>query len=174
MKTKFIECLSHARYWLNQVLIPWWQSPINKDGCVYCSFHSTGKETHRKTFSRTSLSRLSLELSLESNEVRIWIHLSDSIPEVPEVKVTQSCLTLCDPMDCSPPSSSVHRFPQARVLEWVAIPFARGSSQPRDWTQVSCIAGLFFTSRATSEAPHAETKTRPSQINKQLEKTALG
>ena len=50
------------------------------------------------------------------------------------VLVVQSCLTLCDPMDCNPPHSSVHRIRQARILEWVVIPFPRGSSQPRDWT----------------------------------------
>ena len=60
-------------------------------------------------------------------------------------EVLQSCLTLCDPMDCSLPDSSVHGIFQARILEWVAISFSRGSSQPRDRTQVSCIAGRHFT-----------------------------
>ena len=60
--------------------------------------------------------------------------------------VAQSCLTLCDPVDCSPPDSSVHGISQARIMEWVAISFSRGSSQPRDRTQFSCIAGRFFTS----------------------------
>ena len=55
------------------------------------------------------------------------------------VKVTQSCLTLCDPMDCI-------EILQAGILEWVAFPFSRGSSQPRGRTQVSYIAGRFFTS----------------------------
>ena len=55
-----------------------------------------------------------------------------------ESEVTQSCPTLCNPMDCSPPGSSVHEILQARVLEWVAISSSRGSSQPRDGTQVSC------------------------------------
>ena len=64
-----------------------------------------------------------------------------------KVKVAQWCLTLCDPKDYT-----VHGVFQARVLEWVAFPFSRGSSQPRDWTQVSCIAGRFFTSWATREA----------------------
>ena len=59
----------------------------------------------------------------------------------------QSCLTLCDPMDYT-----VYGILQARILEWVAFPFSRGSSQPRDWTQVSCIAGGVFTSWATREA----------------------
>ena len=56
------------------------------------------------------------------------------------VLVPQSCLTLCDSMNSSLPSSSVHGILQARILEWVAIPFSRGSSWPADWTQVSCIA----------------------------------
>ena len=60
------------------------------------------------------------------------------------VKVARSCLTLCDPMDCL-----VHGILQARIVEWVAFPFSRGSSQPRDRTQVSCIAGGFFTSWIT-------------------------
>ena len=54
--------------------------------------------------------------------------------------------------DCSPPGSSVHEISQARILEWVAISFSRGSSQPRDQTWVSCIAGRFFTVWATREA----------------------
>ena len=58
---------------------------------------------------------------------------------------TQLCLTLCDPMDCSPPGSSVHVILQARILESVAIPFSRGSSQLRDQTQVSRTVGRFFT-----------------------------
>ena len=53
----------------------------------------------------------------------------------------QSCPTLWDPMDCSPPGSSVHGILQARILEWVAIPSSKGSSQPREQTQVSCIVG---------------------------------
>ena len=66
--------------------------------------------------------------------------------------VSQSCPTLCDSMDCSPPDSSVHRILQARILEWVAMPSSRRSSQPRDWTQVSHIAGGFFIVWATWEA----------------------
>ena len=62
-----------------------------------------------------------------------------------ESVVAQSCLTLCYPMDCSPPGSSVHGIFQARILEWVAISFSRGSFGLRDPTQVSRIAGRFFT-----------------------------
>ena len=63
-------------------------------------------------------------------------------------KLLQSSLTLFDPMDCSPPGSSVHGILQARILEWVAMPSSRGSSQPRNQNFVSCdscIAGGFFT-----------------------------
>ena len=66
------------------------------------------------------------------------------------VLVTESCTTLCDPMDCSLPGFSVCGILQARILEWVAISFSRGSSQSRDRTQVSCTAGRFFTIRATT------------------------
>ena len=66
--------------------------------------------------------------------------------------VTQVYPTLCNSMNCRLPASSVHGILQARTLEWVAMPSSRGSSQPRDWTQVSRIAGGFFTVWATWEA----------------------
>ena len=64
-----------------------------------------------------------------------------------KVLVTQSNLTLWNPTDYSPPGPSVHAIVQARILEWVAIPFSRGSSQPRDWTWLSYIAGGLFISK---------------------------
>ena len=74
----------------------------------------------------------------------------------------QSCLTLCNPMDYSLPGSSVHGISKARLLEWVAISFSRGSS----W--VSCIAGRFFTICATGESKlfyskgnHKQNKNNP-------------
>ena len=67
--------------------------------------------------------------------------------------VAQLCTTLCNPMDCSPPGNSVHRILPLTILEWVAIPFSRESSWPRDWSQVTRIAGRFFTIWATMEAP---------------------
>ena len=66
--------------------------------------------------------------------------------------VTQSCPTLCDPMVCSSQAPLSVGILQARILECVGMSSSRGSSQPRDWTQVSCIAGIFFTSWATREA----------------------
>ena len=65
--------------------------------------------------------------------------------------VAQSCLTAYDPMDCSPPGSSVYGILQARILEWVASPFSRGSSLPGDQMWVSCIEGRFFIISATRE-----------------------
>ena len=66
-------------------------------------------------------------------------------------EVAQSCPTLCDPMDYSPPGSSIHGILQTRVLEWVAISFSRGYSRPRDRTRVSGIVGRCFTTCATGE-----------------------
>ena len=54
--------------------------------------------------------------------------------------VIQSCLTLCDPLDCNPPGSFNQAIFQARILEWLAVPFSRGSSHPRDQTCVSCVS----------------------------------
>ena len=81
------------------------------------------------------------------------------------VKVTQLCPILCDPMDYL-----VHGILQARILKWVAVPFSRESSQPRDQTQVSCIAGGFFTSWVTREAHHNMHTLRFRGINKINEK----
>ena len=63
--------------------------------------------------------------------------------------VAKSCLTLCNPTDCSLPGSSAHGILQTRILEWVAILFSRGSSRHRNQTRVSCIVGRFFTNWAT-------------------------
>ena len=71
-------------------------------------------------------------------------------------KSLQLCLFVCDPIDCSPPGSSVHGILQARKLRWVAMPSSRGSSQPRDHTRISmslALADRFFTTSKTSEAP---------------------
>ena len=78
-----------------------------------------------------------------------------------KASVIHSCLTLCDLKDGSPLDSSVHGILPARILEWVAVPFSTASSQPRDQTWVSCIAGGFFTLWATREAPQRLLKTHP-------------
>ena len=73
-----------------------------------------------------------------------------------EGEVPQSCPTLCDPMDCSPPGSSVHAIFQAWVLEWVAISFSRWSSRPRNRTQVSRIVGRCFHCLGHQGSPYNE------------------
>ena len=72
-----------------------------------------------------------------------------------KVLVTQSCPTLCDPIDCSPPGSSVHGISQVSILEWVAVSFSKGTSHPRNQTQVSYTAGGFFTDW-TMKKTHSE------------------
>ena len=83
-----------------------------------------------------------------SSSVDPFSSCPQSFPTSMKVKVTQSCLTLCDPMDYT-----VHGILQARVLEWVAYPFSSGSSRPRNWTGASCIADRFFTNWAIREDP---------------------
>ena len=83
---------------------------------------------------------------------RPWITKStDPQVKLKESEVAQSCLTLCVPMDCSLPGSSVHGIFQARILGWGAISFSRGSSQPRDWTWVSLTVDRHFTIWAIRE-----------------------
>ena len=82
------------------------------------------------------------------------INVKENQREKKKVKVliAQLCLTLWEPMDCCPSDSSVLRILQVRILEWVAISFSRGSFWLSDQTQVSCIAGRFFTVWATGKA----------------------
>ena len=81
-------------------------------------------------------------------------------------QIAQSCLILCNPVDCNPPGSSVHRILQATILVWVAISLSRGSSQPRDRTWVSCsscIAGRFFTTVVKEESGKSWLKAQHSE-----------
>ena len=106
------------------------------------STHTCSEATERST----SFSRI----------IHFWTRLN-CFPSL-EMKVSQSCLILCDcmdcpdPMDCSLPGSSVHGILQTRILEWVAIPFSKGPSQPRKQTWVSLTDSGFFTVQATREA----------------------
>ena len=86
---------------------------------------------------------LCTRVALLKSRVFIRQHVIRLLPRFVKMKVAQLCLTLCDPMDYT-----AHGILQARILEWVAVFFSRGSSQPRDWTQVSHIVGGFFTSWA--------------------------
>ena len=82
-----------------------------------------------------------------SHSFKIFLKINNYLSCIWEWKVlvTQLCLTLCNPMDCSLPGSFVHEILQAGILEWGAIPFSRGSSSPKDWAWVSYIAGRFLT-----------------------------
>ena len=78
---------------------------------------------------------------------RVWLPSREALAlQLCMCLVIQSCSTLCDPMDCSLPGSSVHGILHVRILEWVAMPFSKGSSQPRS------LAGRFFTTWAAREA----------------------
>ena len=98
------------------------------------------------------------------------------------VQSLESCPVLCNPMYCSSPGSSVHGISQARILEWVAISYFRGSSGPRDWRPVSCIAGRFFTTwaiRECTEAPktkyiHIFTYSKSQRRNKNQNWSEVG
>ena len=87
-----------------------------------------------------------------------YLLISLGLEKVKVSEVAQSCLTLCDPVDCSLAGSSVHGIFQARILEWVAIPFSRESSWPRYQTWVSRIAGRRFTLWTTREAQSFKNK----------------
>ena len=98
------------------------------------------------------------------------------------VLVAQPCPALCNPMDCSPSGSSVHGILQARILEWVAMPSSRGSSQPRDRTRVSGTAGSFFTVWATGKSDSLPSELQqydssqycPAEVQDENEKSDRG
>ena len=81
-----------------------------------------------------------------------FIGVRKPYPQINYICVSHSVMTLCDSISCSHPNSSVHGISQARILGWVAMTSSRGSFQPRNWTQVPCIAGGFFTIWGTREA----------------------
>ena len=92
-----------------------------------------------------------IKWNLPSSKEKVSLTLKSSVTQK-KSETTQLCPTLCDPMGCSLPGSSVHGILQARILEWIAISSSRGSSWPRDWTWVSRTAGRLFTIWATREA----------------------
>ena len=94
---------------------------------------------------------LSISITSVANSIPMFAEVSSPLTYI--ALVAQSCPTLCDPMNGSPSGSSIHGIFQARILEWAAISFFRGSSQTRDQTQVYCVAGRLFTVWATREAP---------------------
>ena len=140
----------HAMTWVNLRNYVEWKDPEKKD-YIECG------SIHMKFLQKANLWRHKADQCLlrDGGGSGQWLHMGTTfLFEVMKVKVLmgQLCPTLCNPMDYSLPGSSVHGIFQARILEWVAIPFSRGSSQSRDRTRVSCIAGRFFSIWATREA----------------------
>ena len=114
-------------------------------------------ETKGWSYSQSSRNSPSL-VEASHSYWNIWAHAVEWVSSacVP----AQLCPTLCYPMDCSLPGSSVHGISQARILEWVAISFSRVTSWPRDWTHVTCIAGRVFTTE-----PPGKTYIPPIPLN---------
>ena len=98
---------------------------------------------------------------IEKGKYHMMILIVEPNKIIIQVKVkllaAQSCPTLCNPMDCSLPVSSVHGILQARILEWVAIPFSRGSSSRRGWTHSSCTGGQILYLLSHLESSHIAT-----------------
>ena len=119
-------------------------------------YYSVIKKDEVMTFAVTWLDLESVILSEVSQRKRntVWhpLYMESKKKDRNESKVAQSCLALWDRMDYSLPGSSIHGIFQARILEWVAISFSRGSSRPRNQTRVSSTAGRRFTVWATREA----------------------
>ena len=103
-----------------------------------------------------------LDIHMQKNEVGLPpTHTPHII--IKESEVAQLCPTLCDPMKCNLPGFSIQGIFQARVLEWVAISFSRGSSRPRGWTQVSCIVGRSFYPLSHQRSHHNKNKLKMDQ-----------
>ena len=138
-----------------------WKKPILK-GYILCNSNNTnsGKGKTMETVKILVIRGWVVESNKEVKHSgylgrwkwSVWCHNNGRMLLCVCVLIVQSCLTLCNPMHCSPPGFSVHDILQARILEWVAISFSRGSSQPRDGTWVSDVAGRLFTIWATREA----------------------
>ena len=127
----------------------WGLFPFSVSCCVLLLLHHTLGAKRNKTDPLPSRNSPSSIRDINGNLQSYAKSISENLGALVGIRiiiiVAQSFLTLCEPMD------TVHRILQARILDWVAIPFSRGSSQPRDWTWVSCIAGSFFTFWATRE-----------------------
>ena len=149
-RCKFVQNMSHVLYLYavsytgdGITQITWITSVLE----IYCGDHKPSISEIWEMIHSLSLNYLSFFFAWKSYYfTSIFKKILLLATECWKVKVTQSCPTPCDPMDYT-----VHGILQARKLEWVAVPFLRGSSQPRDQTQASHIAGRFFTSWATGE-----------------------
>ena len=140
-----------------EVYNPWVHIESNTTGCVHIHMYNNGFSSLSKNrtcrYLMKIIGNIILLIKVFFYKVKIaWTCFQSSCYCC---LVAQSCSTLCDPMDCSPPGSSVHGIPQARIVEWVAISFSRGSSQLRDRTCISwvpCTGWLVLYHWATREA----------------------
>ena len=130
--SKSIKKKKKRRVWLHGVLVAGLRSSLQRSGPSAAAAGSLA---------------VACGLSVAAHGIKFPDQVLYGLPWVGE-----SCLTLCDPTDCSPPGPSVHGILQARTLEWVAYPFSRGSSRPRNRTGVSRIAGGFVTCWAPRDA----------------------
>ena len=124
-----------------------WHWQISTQDCIFFLFFSSVLWIQYKWEFLQSFERQQHFSEDASSYLKVWSRWSE---------VAQSCPTLCNPMDCSLPGSTIHGIFQARILEWVAISFSRRSSRPRDWTWVSHMVGIIgrrFTIWATRENP---------------------
>ena len=147
--------------WSSMLWLEWrlqsfhgWKCHKVEEGCIPIFHH--GRLLIELSYLTTICMRNKLRLLVKPLRfggpfICTYLKASSTETEV-KVLVAQLCSTLCNPMDYSLPGLSVHGILQARILEWVAIPFSRGSSQPWDQTQVSRIAGRFFTVWATGKS----------------------
>ena len=139
--------------WQNSAVVTDWKRS------VFIPIPKKGKVKEYSNYGTIVLISHTSKVMLKILQARPQQYVNWELPDVQagfrkgrESEVAQLSPTLCDPMDCSPPGSSIHGILQARVLEWVAISFSRGSSQPMDRTPVSHTTGRLFTVWATGEA----------------------
>ena len=129
-----------------EVYNPWGHRESNTTGCVHIHMYNNGFSSLSKTRTCWYLMKIIGNIILLIKvfyKVKItWTCFQSSCYCC---LVAQSCSSLCDPVDCTPPSSSVHGIPQAIIVKWVSISFSKGSSRPRDQTHVSCFVCELFT-----------------------------
>ena len=129
-------------------LLVWGKQNTNSKRYMHLYVHFSRKKKEILPFAATWLDMESIMLIEISQRNTVWFQSyveSKKQKEGKESEVAQSCSTLCDPMDCSLPGSTIHGIFQVRVLEWGAISFSRGSSRPRDQTWVSHTVDRHFT-----------------------------
>ena len=139
----FIKQLIESSLWLGVISIPSLLLFRNHDLNEIAKIITTISKNLPLKYSPDLLLQVTALISIQAYHMLVCVCL-----------VAQLCLILHDPMDCNPPGSSVRGILQAIILELVAIPFSRGSSQPRDRIWVSCIVGRFFTDFPPRKKPH--------------------